>query len=102
MIPPTAAQSLFVLNQGLLVSFTHLFVGISTVCLCDTFLLLIVLGVGEAPAFLAALGYREFLNATGSVVLFVLGLLALRVWRRACSHPSDAFDSTRATSAPWD
>jgi hypothetical protein len=91
-----------VLNQGLLAGFTHAFVGISTACLCDTLPLLIVVGVGEASAFLAALGYREFLSATGSVLLFVLGLLTLRVWRRACPHRSDAFDSTRATSAPRD
>jgi L-lysine exporter family protein LysE/ArgO len=47
------------------------------VCLCDTFL--IVLGAVGGAAFLAVLGYPEILAAVGSVFLFVLGSLALRV-----------------------
>ena len=76
LILPIGLQSLFVLNQGLLVGFPRAFIGVSTVCLCDTFL--IVLGAVGASAFLAALGYREILTAVGCVFLTVLGLLALR------------------------
>jgi L-lysine exporter family protein LysE/ArgO len=80
LIVPIGVQSLFVLNQGLLVGFPRAFIGVSTVCLCDSFL--IVLGAAGASAFLAALGYQEVLTAAGSVFLFVLGLLALRARSR--------------------
>ena len=76
LIVPIGVQSLFVLNQGLLVGFPRAFIGVSTVCLCDSFL--IVLGAAGASAFLAALGYQEILTAAGSLFLFVLGFLALR------------------------
>ena len=84
LILPIGVQSLFVLNQGLLIGFPRAFIGVSTVCLCDTFL--IVLGAVGGAAFLAVLGYREILAAVGSVFLFVLGSLALR----ARSQPVEA------------
>ena len=86
LIVPIGVQSLFVLNQGLLVGFPRAFIGVSTVCLCDSFL--IVLGAAGASAFLAALGYQGILTAVASVFLFVLGLLALRArsWYLEARH----------------
>ena len=85
LILPIGVQSLFVLNQGLLIGFPRAFIGVSTVCLCDTFLIVVLGAVGGA-AFLSVLGYREILAAVGSVFLFVLGSLALR----ARSQPVEA------------
>ncbi len=75
IIIPVGASSLFVLNQGLQNVFSRALVGVLTVCLCDS--LLIVLGVMGASALLVALGYREALITLGSVFLALLGLIAL-------------------------
>ena len=75
MLLPIGAASLFVLNQGVQAGFPRAFIGIPTVCLCDSFL--IILGAVGTSAFLAILGYREVLIALGSTFLIVLGLLTL-------------------------
>lgn len=75
IIIPIGASSLFVLNQGLQIGFPRALVGVSTVCLCDS--LLIVLGAVGASALLVALGYKELLIALGSIFLVVLGLITL-------------------------
>ena len=76
MLLPIGATSLFVLKQGVQAGFPRAFIGILTVCLCDSFL--IILGALGASALLAMLGYREVLIALGSTFLIVLGLLTLR------------------------
>jgi len=76
IILPIGAQSLFVINQGLLAGFPRACVGVVAVCCCDS--LLIVLGAAGASALLVALGYREVLIVTGSAFLVVVGLLTLR------------------------
>ena len=76
LIIPIGVQSLFVLNQGLLVGFPRAFVGVAAVCLCDTFL--IILGAMGASALLALLGYQELLIIVGSIYLLIMGLLTLR------------------------
>lgn len=75
LIIPIGVQSLFVLNQGLLVGFPRAFVGVAAVCFCDTFL--IVLGAAGASALLALLGYQEHLIIAGSIYLLIMGLLTL-------------------------
>ena len=45
LIVPIGVQSLFVLNQGLLVGFPSAFIGVSTMCPCDSFL--VVLGAAS-------------------------------------------------------
>jgi L-lysine exporter family protein LysE/ArgO len=88
IILPIGAQSLFVINQGMLAGFPRVFVGIVTVCCCDS--LLIIFGAG-ASALLAALGYQEVLIVLGTVFLIILGILTLR------AHPqtSDGEHLTR-------
>jgi L-lysine exporter family protein LysE/ArgO len=76
IILPIGAASLFVLNQGVQAGFPRAFIGILTVCFCDSFLIL--LGAVGASALLAMLGYQEVLIALGSIFLTVLGLLTLR------------------------
>ena len=76
LIIPIGVQSLFVLNQGLAAGFPRAFVGVTAVCFCDTFL--IVLGAAGASALLALLGYQELLIAVGSIYLLVMGVLTLR------------------------
>ncbi len=76
IIVPIGAESLFVLNQGVQVGFPRALIGVLTVCLCDS--LLIVLGGVGASALLATQGYRDVLIAVGSVFLVVVGLLTLR------------------------
>lgn len=75
IIIPIGASSLFVINQGVQTGFPRALVGVLTVCLCDSFL--IVLGAAGASALLVALGYQEILIALGSVFLAVLGLTTL-------------------------
>ena len=76
MLLPIGAASLFVLNQGVQAGFPRAFIGILTVCLCDSFL--IILGAVGASSLMAMLGYREVLIALGSTFLIILGLLTLR------------------------
>jgi L-lysine exporter family protein LysE/ArgO len=87
MILPFGAQSLFVINQGLLAGFPRAWVGVATVCCCDS--LLIVVGAAGASALLVALGFREVLIACGSAFLVVVGLLTLR------AHPPLHADAKR-------
>ncbi len=76
LIIPVGVQSLFVLNQGLLIGFPRAFLGVVVVCFCDT--LLIVLGAVGASALLALLGYRELMIVVGSIYLLIMGLVTLR------------------------
>lgn len=89
IILPIGAQSLFVINQGMLAGFPRVFVGVVAVCCCDS--LLIVFGAGGASTLLAALGYQEVLIVLGTVFLIILGILTLR------THPqtSDGEHLTR-------
>ena len=89
MILPIGAQSLFVINQGLLIGFPRAWVAMVTVCCCDSFL--IVLGAAGASALLVALGYREVLIVLGSAFLVVVGLLTLR------ARPPQHADAKRLT-----
>ena len=90
MILPVGAQSLFVINQGLLAGFPRAWVGAIAVCCCDS--LLIVLGAAGASALLAALGYREVLIICGSAFLVVMGLLTLK------AHPPRHADGKHLTN----
>jgi L-lysine exporter family protein LysE/ArgO len=76
LIVPVGVQSLFVLNQGLLIGFPRALVGVAAVCLCDTFL--IIFGAVGISAILAWFGYQDLLIAAGSTYLVVMGLLTLR------------------------
>jgi L-lysine exporter family protein LysE/ArgO len=76
IVLPIGAESLFVLNQGMRAGFPRALVSVSTVCLCDTFL--IVLGAAGASALLTTLGYQEVLIAVGSTFLVIVGVLTLR------------------------
>lgn len=76
VILPLGAQSLFIINQGMVSSFPRAFVGTIAVCSCDS--LLIVLGAGGASVLLVASGYREVLVVSGVLFLVALGLLTLR------------------------
>ncbi len=77
LIIPIGVQSLFVLNQGLLVGFPRAFLGVVAVCSCDT--LLIVLGAMVASTLLAVLGFQELLIGVGSTYLLIMWVLTLRV-----------------------
>jgi L-lysine exporter family protein LysE/ArgO len=84
MLLPIGAASLFVLNQGVQAGFPRAFIGILTVCFCDSFL--IILGAVGASTLLAMLGYRKILIALGSTFLIVLGLLTLGPLRRSTAR----------------
>ena len=73
---PIGVQSFVVLNQGLLVGYPRVFVGIVTASCCDT--LLILLGAAGVSALLNAPGSREVLILIGAIFLVVMGILALR------------------------
>ncbi len=90
LIVPLGVQSVFVLNQGLLLGFPRAFVGVAAVCLCDTFL--IVTGAVGASALLALLGYRDLLTVAGGAYLLVMGLLMLR----ARPHHAEAEHDARS------
>jgi L-lysine exporter family protein LysE/ArgO len=76
MIIPIGVQNLFVLNLGVSVGFPRALVGVTTLCLFET--LLIILGDAGASALRVALGYREVLIVVGGVFLVVLSHLTLR------------------------